>query len=84
MANGDPGAVSKGPIYSVNAKNGLNIRVSPSPGSDKVGSVPLEFGSKVVFLGKQEKDKSIVWYYVEAADGRTGWVSSRYLKEKKG
>jgi uncharacterized protein YgiM (DUF1202 family) len=69
----------------VNAKNGLNIRVSPNPGSDKVGSVPLEFGSTVVFLEKQEKDKSgIAWYYVEAADGRTGWVSSRYLKEKKG
>jgi hypothetical protein len=63
----------------------LNIRVSPSPGSGRVGSGPLEFGSTVVFLKKQEKDKSgITWYYVEAADGRIGWVSSRYLKEKEG
>ncbi len=83
--NGDSGAVSKGPAYTVNAKNGLNIRVSPSPGSDKVGSDPLEFGSTVVFLGKQETDKSgITWYNVEASDGRTGWVSSRYLKKKEG
>lgn len=84
-ANVASGILSKGPVYTVNAKNGLNIRVSPDPGSDKVGNVPLEFGSTVVFLDKKEKDKSgSLWYYVNAADGRTGWVSSRYLKEKEG
>ncbi len=85
LANSDSDNLPKGPIYTVSAKNGLNIRVSPNPDSDKMGNVPLEFGSTVVFLEKREKDKSgILWYYVKAADGRTGWVSSRYLKEKEG
>ncbi|HEX2947411.1 MAG TPA: SH3 domain-containing protein [Clostridia bacterium] len=84
-ANIDLGSVSKDILYTVNAKKGLNMRVSPDPGSGRVGDGPLEFGSTVAYLDKQKKDKSgITWYYIEAADGRTGWVSSRYLKEKEG
>lgn len=83
--NNDFGNVSEDSLYTVNAKNGLNIRVSPNPGSGRVGNGPLEYGSTVVYLEKKEKDASgITWYYVEAADGRIGWVSSRYLKEKEG
>ncbi len=78
-------SVSKDLLYTVTAKNGLNMRVSPNPSSKKVGNGSLEFGSTVVFLEKKEKDTSgITWYYVKAADGRIGWVSSRYLKKKEG
>ena|GEM_PF-3546849 len=83
--NADLGSVSKDHLYTVTAKNGLNIRISPSPGSKKVGNGSLEFGSTVAFLDKQKKDTSgSTWYYVKAADGRIGWVSSRYLKKKEG
>jgi hypothetical protein len=73
-----------GKPYLVTAKKGLNIREAPDAGSSRVGAVPLEYGTTVLFLSQSQKDASgTLWYYVEATDGRTGWVSARYLKEKK-
>lgn len=71
-------------LYLVTAQKGLNIRKSPDSASGKVGGDPLPFGSTVVYLLKEENDsKGRTWYYVESDDGRTGWVSANFLKEKK-
>lgn len=79
------GSSAKLLTYSVNAKKGLNIRISPDPGAEKVGSEPLPFGSTVIYLSTKKSDANgITWYYVEAIDGRIGWVSSKFLKEKAG
>lgn len=71
-------------LYTVTAKKGLNIRKSPDSASDKVGTVSLAFGSTVTYLSKVTEDTSGgTWYYIESQDGRVGWVSAMYLKEKK-
>ena len=73
-----------GKLYTVTAKKGLNIRKSPDATSEKVGSSSLALGSTVTYLSDEKKDASgITWYYIKAQDGRTGWVSSLFLKEKK-
>ncbi len=70
--------------YSVTAKKGLNIRELPDPNAKKVGNSSLTFGSIVIYLSKQETDTSGgTWYYIESNDGRIGWVSAKYLSEKK-
>jgi hypothetical protein len=77
-------AAEAGRLYSVTAPKGLNIRKSPDPGSEKEGADPLPYGSTVIYLSKSESDDSgRKWYYVEAMDGRSGWVSAKFLKEKK-
>lgn len=66
--------------YMVISQNGLNIRKQPDPDSGKVGSDPLLYGSTVTYLSKSEKDpEGRLWYYIKADDGRTGWVSAKYL-----
>ncbi len=68
--------------YTVTAKDGLNIRTSPDPSSDKVGSSALPYDTRVTFITSAYSESSgIEWFYVEAEDGRVGWVSSKYLKK---
>lgn len=70
--------------YVVTAKKGLNIRKSPDSASERVGDNSLTFGSLVIYLSKTESDTSgAKWFFVEAKDGRIGWVSAAYLQEKK-
>lgn len=79
-----PASTADNKIYLVTAEKGLNIRESPDAASAKVGSNPLPYGSTVTYLLKTENDSSgKPWYYVKASDGRTGWVSAKFLKEKK-
>lgn len=78
-----PGA-AKSMLYVVTAKKGLNIRKSPDSASDKIGENSLAYGSTVTYLTQTKKDNyGGTWYYVEAKDGRIGWVSAMYLKEKE-
>lgn len=77
-------ASEAGTLYSVIASKGLNMRKTPDPGSEKVGVNPLPYGSIVIYLSKSERDDSgSTWYYIESKDGRSGWVSAKFLKEKK-
>ena len=77
-------ASTTGKLYTVTAKKGLNIREAPDPASDKVGENSLAFGSTVTYLSKSSEDKNdVTWFLVKAQDGRTGWVSTVYLKEEK-
>ncbi len=83
-ANGQNSNNANGELYTVMAKDGLNIRKLPDPYSEKVGTETLNFGSTVTYLHKSQKDGSgRIWYNIRAKDGRTGWVSSVYLKELK-
>lgn len=73
-----------GKLYTVTAKKGLNVRKSPDAASEKVGADSLAYGSIITYLSKSKKDDSgTLWYYIKAADGRIGWVSSAFLKENK-
>ena len=77
--NNDPG-ISAVELYSVTASKGLNIRELPDPSSEKVTGGSLAFGSIVTFLDKMITDSAgRIWYYVKAEDGRSGWVSAKYL-----
>ena len=70
-------------MYTVTAKKGLNIRKQPDLKSEKIGTDSLPFGSTVAYMSKVQKDKTgTTWYYVETQDGRIGWVSALYLREK--
>lgn len=81
--NNDP-APSITVRYLVTASKGLNIRKAPDPNSEKIMGGSLAFGSIVVFLDKITTDSAgKPWYYIKADDGRTGWVSAKYLTVKK-
>lgn len=68
--------------YTVTAKDGLNIRTGPDPSSNKVGKSALSYGTSVTFITSAFSESAgIEWFYVEAEDGRVGWVSSKYLKK---
>lgn len=70
--------------FSVTAVNGLNIRKSPDASSEKIAGEVLSYGSIVIYLSKSMSDSSgRLWYYVLDPRGRTGWVSARFLEEKK-
>lgn len=70
-------------LYLVTAQKGLNIRESPDAASVKVGGDPLPCGSTVTYLKTENDPSGKPWYYIKSSDGRTGWVSARFLKEKK-
>lgn len=70
-------------LYLVTAQKGLNIRQSPDSTSVKVGEKALPYGSTVTFLKTENDSSGKPWYYVESSDGRKGWVSAKFLKEKK-
>jgi hypothetical protein len=72
-------------FYTVSAKDGLNIRSEPDPSSEKVGTSSLPYGTSVLFISSAFSESAgIDWFYVEAEDGRIGWVSSKYLKKAGG
>lgn len=71
-------------IYIVTAKDGLNIRTAPDPSSVKVGSSALPYKTRVTFIKSAlHESTGVEWFYVEAEDGRTGWVSSKYLRKEE-
>lgn len=71
-------------IYIVTAKDGLNIRTAPDPSSPKVGTAALPYLTRVTFISSALHGASgVEWFYVEAEDGRIGWVSSKYLRLDK-
>jgi hypothetical protein len=71
-------------LYQVTAVNGLNIRKLPDVDSEKITGNSLAFGSVVTYLSKSKSDSSgRLWYYILSPDGRAGWVSAKFLKEKK-
>jgi hypothetical protein len=78
-----PASAADGKLYLVTAQKGLNIRKSPDPASVKVGEAALPYGSTVTFLKTENDSSGKPWYYVESSDGRKGWVSAKFLKEKK-
>ena len=79
-----PASSAGNKLYLVTAQKGLNIRESPDAASVKVGGNPLPYGSTVTYLLKTESDSSgKPWYYIKSSDGRKGWVSAKFLKEKK-
>lgn len=70
--------------YLVTAAKGLNIRKAPGSTSEKITGGSLAFGSIVTFLDKIVTDSSgSIWYYIKAEDGRSGWVSAKYLTTEK-
>jgi hypothetical protein len=88
IRNNIQGAVnelSASTFYSVTAKTGLNLRKSPDAASEKVSDKTLAYNSKVLYLGKSQKDSTgNTWYYIKAPDGKTGWVFSKWLEETRG
>ncbi len=70
--------------FTVSARDGLNIRTAPDPSSDRVGKTALPYGTSVTFISSALHESSgVEWFYVEAEDGRVGWVSSKYLKKEE-
>jgi len=68
--------------YIITAKNGLNLRKQPNASSERVLDKALESNIIVTYLDKSYTDKSgRLWYYVQAPDGSSGWVYSKWLKE---
>ncbi|NLK88168.1 MAG: SH3 domain-containing protein [Clostridiaceae bacterium] len=68
--------------FTVFARDGLNIRIAPDPSSDRIGSKALPYGTRVTFISSALNESTgVEWFYVEAEDGRFGWVSSKYLKK---
>lgn len=72
-------------VFNVTAKTGLNLRKSPDAASEKVSDEILTYKSKVLYLGKSQKDAAgKLWHYIKASDGKTGWAYSKWLEETRG
>jgi hypothetical protein len=69
--------VGQGDTYTVNARSGLNIRVSAGLGSRKMGAA-LPYGTPVAALTSPDGN---VWTKVvhPFQENKTGWVASRFL-----
>ncbi|MCX8131627.1 MAG: SH3 domain-containing protein [Clostridia bacterium] len=71
-----------GKLYTVTAKEGLNLRMQPDGTSAKVIKHALKHNTKVSFHGQTQKDTSgRLWYLVSTHDGYSGWVNSKWLRE---
>jgi hypothetical protein len=71
--------------FRVTANTGLNLRKAPGETSEKVTENMLASNTVLNFLSKEEKDSSgKIWLYVSTPDGKTGWVSARWLEELGG
>lgn len=67
-----------GKTYTVKANGGLNLREGAGTGNKSI--TILANGSKVTWYGYYTKVGGVTWKYVKAANGKTGYVSSQYLK----
>ncbi len=63
---------------TVNASSGLNLRKSPTTGSDVI--TVLSNGSTVTLVSAEKYNS--VWYKVKTSDGTVGYCSSTYLVVK--
>lgn len=66
----------KGIRFTVNSKNGLNVRTSPSAQSRDNIITTLAHGASVTWYGYHTGE----WYLVQLADGSTGYVHQNYLR----
>jgi len=62
----------------VGVDEGLNVRSGPGTSSDVVGAL-LAGQRHVLATGNREAVAGGEWMEIEIADGRTGWVSARFL-----
>lgn len=68
--------------YRVTAKNGLNLRKTPSETAERVLEQSLPYNSIVNYLSKSEKDgQGRMWLYIATVDGICGWSVARWLEE---
>lgn len=71
--------------YKVKAEGGLNLRagagvLNPKTGTENTILGTLPDGSTVTWYGFYSTVYGTDWYWVKTADGRSGFVSSKYLK----
>lgn len=71
--------------YKVKAEGGLNLRagagvINPKTGEENTILATLPDGSTVTWYGFYSTVYDTDWYWVKTADGRTGFVSSKYLR----
>jgi hypothetical protein len=70
-------------LYTVIAKEGLNLREAPRATASKTINEALKYNSVVEFSGESKKDSSgRIWYFITTADGNAGWVNSKWLKSQ--
>lgn len=67
-----------GKTYIVTAHGGLNLR--EGAGTRNRSIAILANGSRVTWYGYYTKENGVTWKYVKVANGKTGYVSSQYLK----
>lgn len=82
VATSTPAAPSATPLPQARIVNtndlGVNVRVRPSTAAQIV-EVAAE-GAVVDLLGDTSQDDFFSWAHIRLADGREGWVVSRFLK----
>lgn len=76
---------ANGVTYKVIADGGLNLRAGAGVINSKTGKENkiisiLANGSTVYWFGYYSTVYGVNWYWVKTDDGRTGFVSSKYLK----
>lgn len=64
--------------WTVNAKNGLNMRVGAGTNKDIIKTLP--YGSRVRCYGYYTSNAGTIWLYIVDDDGVKGYVSKNYLK----
>ena len=80
--NNESGIKGEGYIKVVTESRTLNVRQKASSRSPVVGSLPN--GSQVPFTGVTADDPvnlNAIWYQVEYANGRLGWISGSYSEK---
>lgn len=76
---------AKGVKYRVKAEGGLNLRagagvINPKTGKENRILATLADGAAVTWYGFYSTVYGVDWYWVKTTDGRTGFVSSKYLR----
>jgi hypothetical protein len=71
--SGTPGATGNGPAATVDSA-GLNMRAGPGRDYESLGA--YERGTRVEVLAQDEAGE---WLKVKTPDGKTGWMSARFL-----
>lgn len=78
--NGTAKAAGNTTKYKIYVKKGpLNIRRSASSSSRKVGKIPK---NKTVYASLKKKDSKGVYWYKAKYGKKTGYICSKYIKEK--